>query len=217
MTTPPQKIPDGLIVMFEGLDGVGKSTQLKKAAEELRIAGWPVHTTRNLGGTPIGEALRKAMLSKLERPAATDFYVSIAIQEALIEELEAQRKAGKIVLIDRGPLSLAAYQIYGSGFDEATGWRAVDDGMQSIHPELIIAYHANIDRAIDRAQHESGVPDYFESKPPAFFKRVAKGYEIAADRYPVRVLNANRSIDAIHTETMELIERAIATKLTFAP
>lgn len=215
MSATPQSVPDGLIIMFEGLDGVGKSTQLRLAAKELERAGWPVHTTRNLGGTPIGEALRKAMLSKHERPVTTDFYISIAIQEALISELDTQRQQGKIILIDRGPLSLAAYQIYGGGFDEAMGWRAVDDGMQSIHPELIIDYSGDIDTAVERAHHESGTPDYFESKPRNFFVRVAKGYKIAADRYPVRVLNANRSIDKIHAETMELIYGAIDSKLRF--
>jgi dTMP kinase len=216
MKLTPQPVPDGLIVMFEGLDGVGKSTQLKQAAERLTKEGWPVHTTRNLGGTPIGEALREAMLAKLPRPAATDFYVSIAIQQALIEELDVERAAGKIVLIDRGPLSLAAYQIYGSGFDEATGWRAVDDGMQSIRPELIMWYKGDIQTAVQRAQHESGTPDYFESKPVDFFKRVANGYRIAADRYPVRELDANREVSDILKDTMDLIYGAIQSKLKFS-
>jgi len=216
MTVQPQKLPDGLIVMFEGLDGVGKSTQLKLAAAELAKAGWPVETTRNLGGTPIGEALREAMLSKLARPAATDFYISIAIQEALIEELDSLRAQGKIVLIDRGPLSLAAYQIYGSGFDEATGWRAVDDGMQSIRPELVIGYKGNVDTAIKRAHQASAEPDYFESKPAAFFKRVQHGYDLASDRYPVRVLDAEQSIEAVHTATMELVYGAIDSKLRYS-
>ncbi|HWB39163.1 MAG TPA: dTMP kinase [Candidatus Saccharimonadales bacterium] len=212
----PQPIPDGLIVMFEGLDGVGKSTQLRRAAKALEKQGWQVHTTRNLGGTPIGEALREAMLAKLARPAATDFYISLAIQEALIAELEAQRQAGKLVLIDRGPLSLAAYQIYGSGFDEAQGWQAVDNGMQSIHPELIVSYKSQIKTAVERAHHESGTPDYFESKPLDFFKRVAHGYEVAAERYPIRFINANRSIEAIHEDTMQLIEAAITSKLRYS-
>lgn len=215
MTVQPQHVPDGLIVMFEGLDGVGKSTQLRLAAEALEKAGWPVTTTRNLGGTPIGEALREAMLSTLARPAATDFYISIAIQEALIEELDRLRAAGNIVLIDRGPLSLAAYQIYGSGFDEATGWRAVDDGMQSIRPELIIGYKATVETAIKRAHHASVTPDYFESKPAAFFKRVQHGYDLAADRYPVRVLDAEQPIKALHKATMELVYGAIDSKLRY--
>jgi len=202
--------------MFEGLDGVGKSTQLKLAAEELKKAGWPIHMTRNLGGTPIGEALREAMLAKHDRPVTTDFYVSIAIQEALIAELDKQREAGKVILIDRGPLSLAAYQIYGSGFDEATGWRAVDDGMQSIHPELIMQYKGDIDVAVERAHHVSGKPDYFESKPKDFFKRVAHGYEVGAERYPVRVIDANREVEVIHEHTMKLIWGAIESKLKFS-
>ncbi len=215
MTTTPQPVPDGLIVMFEGLDGVGKSTQLRLAAEELQAAGWPVHITRNLGGTPIGEALRDAMLAKLPRPAATDFYISIAIQEALIEALDAARAAGKIILIDRGPLSLAAYQIYGSSFDEATGWRAVDAGMQSIYPELVMYYKGQVTTARQRVHEGPGKPDYFESKPLDFFKRVAQGYDVAADRYPVRVINADRSIEQVHAETMELIDGAIASKLRY--
>ena len=66
----------GLVVAFEGPDGVGKSTQLALASEELVENGWAVHATRNLGGTPIGEDLRKVMLSEHERPAETDFHLS---------------------------------------------------------------------------------------------------------------------------------------------
>lgn len=215
MAITPQPVPDGLIVMFEGLDGVGKSTQLKQAAEELQAAGWEVITTRNLGGTPIGEALREAMLAKLPRPAATDFYISIAIQEALITALDEYRAGGKIILIDRGPLSLAAYQIYGSGFDEATGWRAVDDGMQSIRPELVMYYKGQVATARQRIHDGPGKPDYFESKPLDFFQRVAHGYDIAADRYPVRVINADRTITQVHAETMALIKGAITSKLRY--
>src|ERR1700722_19360970 len=101
MSTTPQPIPGGLIVVLEGIDGVGKTTQILLAKDLLIKRGWPVYITRNLGGTPIGEELRKVMLDSLERPATTNLYLSVAIQEALAEALEIERAQGKLILMDR--------------------------------------------------------------------------------------------------------------------
>ena len=57
MTRRSKTIPGGLTIIFEGVDGVGKTTQLKKVHDTLTRQGWAVHATRNLGGTPIGEEL----------------------------------------------------------------------------------------------------------------------------------------------------------------
>ncbi len=70
MAQKAKRIEGGLVIIFEGIDGVGKTTQLELARKELEKAGWPVVTTRNMGGTPIGEALREVMMSPVAVAAA---------------------------------------------------------------------------------------------------------------------------------------------------
>lgn len=208
----PQTLHGGLVVLFEGLDGSGKTTQLTMARQALETAGWPVMATRNLGGTPIGEALREVMLSPTERPPMTDLYTSLAIQEALLEEIDAARVTGKIILVDRGPLSLAAYQLYGRGIGESA-WHYVEEGMTRFHPEATILYETDTAAALARARHIGG-SDYFESKPLSYFDEVARGYTQAKSRFTVNTLDAGQPIRDIHVQTMEIIENALTQKMT---
>jgi dTMP kinase len=196
--------------MFEGIDGVGKTTQLNLAQKALEDAGWPVLSTRNLGGTPIGEALRKVIKSPLERPPMTDFYVSLAIQEPLFKVIDTARKEGKIILMDRGPLSFAAYQIYGSDILEGVGWQHVAAGMERLNPEAVILYDTtDIQAALQRKS--SVKPDYFESKPADYFHRVAEGYRKAAERFPmVTTIDAMKPIDIVTEQTLAVISKLLA-------
>jgi len=207
-------LKDGLLVVFEGIDGVGKTTQLQLVQEALEQAGWPVYTTRNLGGTPVGEKLREVIKSPVERPSTTNLYISVAIQEALIEAAQTWRDRGQLVLMDRGPVSLAAYEIYGGGLDPALGWQHVDDGMARLKPELTIIYEADVDKALEHARQKGGQADYFESKPRDYFERVAEGYRAAAERYSTQTvtIDANQPIEAIQAQTMQHIERVLAAK-----
>jgi dTMP kinase len=214
MTPPkPQPLSDGLVVIFEGIDGVGKTTQLALAHKTLADAGWPVLSTRNLGGTPVGEALRKVILSSVERPPMTDLYISLAIQEALLKVIDEARAEGKIVLLDRSPLSLAAYQIYGMGVDETIGWQYVANGMDTLQPEVVLLYEMDAKTVLKRLQKQPDSLDYFENQSLGYFERVARGYEVAAQRYPANILDATQSIASIHHQTMPLIWKAISRKL----
>lgn len=215
MSVKSKTLKDGLVVVFEGIDGSGKTTQLELAQKALLAQDWPVYATRNLGGTPIGEELRKVILLPIKRPSSTNLYISVAVQEALAEAIGQERAKNNLVLLDRGPLSLAAYEIYGGGLDESLGWQHVKTGMAKLNPELTILYDADIRTAIGRARQKNAKTDYFESQADSYFERVAKGYQTAAKRYPdsVVVIDANQSIEAVHQQTMDAIQRALAKKL----
>jgi len=210
MVKPGQIHKKGLVILFEGIDGVGKTTQLRLVQEALTKLGRSVHATRNLGGTPIGEALREVTLSPTERSPETDLYISVAIQSALADSIQAERQEGKVVLVDRGPLSLAAYHIYGNGVDSQLGWRYADDGMRRFAPDLVILYQTDLDTALSRTKRRHGKTDYFASQPKAYFKRVVSGFSEASKRYPVHIINASGSIDEVHRETMTSIEKLLS-------
>ena len=205
-----RQLAGGRLIIFEGIDGVGKTTQIELIRKLLIEQGWPVEVKRNLGGTPIGEALREVIKSPLRRPGLTNLYISAAIQEALVEAIQKDRSEGKLILMDRGPISLAAYAVYGDGLAETDGWPYVERGMQQLKPDLTIIYKADIDTALQHARQKSDHADYFESQPRDYFERVAEGYVQAAERYPDSVvINANQNIEAVQAETMQNIKRIL--------
>jgi dTMP kinase len=218
MSLKPRPINDGFLVVFEGIDGAGKTTQLESVRATLEAEGWPVHATRNLGGTPIGEELRKVIKSPLERPPETNLYISVAIQVALADAIGAERRQGKLILMDRGPLSLAAYEVYGDKLDEALGWQHVEAGLARLRPELTIIYSTDVDTALRRKGEKSGQADYFESKPRDFFERVAEGYQAAARRYPSNTvtIDANQPAETVQAQTMQAVRQALDMKLQAA-
>src|SRR3989344_6604308 len=104
----------GFVISLDGPDGVGKSSQVDLLAGYLTNQGQTVHKTRTSGGTPIGEELRKVSLSKISRPARTDMYISLAMAEALGEDIKIRKAKGETIIIDRSPLAIVAYNGYGS-------------------------------------------------------------------------------------------------------
>ena len=197
----------GLIIYFDGPDGVGKTTQLRMAADQLRDEGRQVHATRTLGGTPIGEMLREALLSGNDRPVESDLYMALASQHSLAAEVLEKRREGKIVLIDRSPLSIVAYQVHGDHLKPNRGYRAAQELFDLIKPDLIITYRAGSNRLKERRQkrnHEIG-NDYFEVKPYKYHADVAKGFTEAAGRFKAKVIKADASIDEVHKATMAVI------------
>lgn len=208
----PKTVPGGLVVFFEGIDGVGKTTQLEKAEESLRDDGWLVYSARGHGGTPFGEELRKTSFLPIERDADTNLYLSMAIHNELGKQTKQWREEGAITLIDRGPLSMAAYQIYGDGCEPQLGWREVTFDIARFQPELMILYTAALDVALTRARDRGGKTDYFESKPRGYFEKVEEGFAECAERFGVAEVDAGQSIETVATETMELIKNALASR-----
>jgi len=169
----------GLVIAFDGPDGVGKTTQLKLLAETLKKAGHVIHMTRHNGGSPIGEALRNVSLSPVERSAETDLYISLAMGQALSEELQQRKKRGEIILLDRSPLAVVAYQAYGSQLaDKQAAFEACDRLFKNEAIDILFFLNAP-QQIIDNRRHERNTTDYFESKGADFHERVREGYEAA--------------------------------------
>lgn len=199
----------GLIVYFDGPDGAGKTTQLELLASALIAEGQTVHQTRSVGGTPIGELLREASLSDNERPVATDLYIALACQNALAVDVNARREQGKVVLVDRSPLSIVAYQVFGDGLASEIGYNAAQQLMDLIKPDLTIVYLADSQalesRRMDRNVHQ----DYFESKPLDYHQRVAEGFKEAAQRFDAKIMDATQDVDSLQAQTVELVKAVI--------
>jgi dTMP kinase len=203
-------LPGGFLLVLDGSDGVGKTTQLQLVKESLEAAGWQPIVRRNLGGTPIGEELRQVMIKDIPRPTETNLYISTAIQAALIEQVDKDRAEGRLILMDRGPLSLAAYAIFGDDLDENLGWPHVDEGMNRLKADLMIIYKADIAESLERAKSVSTTQDHFENKPLSYFEKVSHGYDESQKRYEnIIEIDANQSIEEVHKLTMEAVNKAL--------
>jgi dTMP kinase len=199
-----------LFVAFEGGEGVGKSTQITRAAAWLRSLGHDVLETREPGGTPLGKELRRLVLDPdghvtpraetLLYAADRAYHVDTVVRPAL--------EAGRIVLTDRYVDSTLAYQGAGRGLDDArvvTQW-ATGGLLPDLTVLLDIDPRAGLGRAGARASF-----DRLESASLAFHAAVRAGFLAlaaeAADRYVI--IDASADEDAIAV----LVERAIAERL----
>lgn len=209
----------GKLIIFDGPDGAGKTTQVEQTRDELIGLGYDVYSTRAHGGTPIGEKLREVSLSDTPRNAAADLYISLAIHCQLQEELHQRVSDGQVVLVDRGPASIWAYQVYGDGLKPNGGGELypanvaaeIDDDTARFNPDLMIIYKATVQTLRKRMTSRAGArADYFEKKGDEYFERVIEGYDFAAARYDCPVVDAEQPLERVYGETMRLVLSAIA-------
>lgn len=204
----------GKVIALDGPDGVGKTTQLGLLADYLRQRGFRVHTTRQSGGTPIGEELRKASLSDHPRSGETDLFISQAMGQALSEDIHNRKAQGEIILIDRSPLAFVAYNSYGSQMtDHEIALRACEKFFMQEEIDTLLFLDAP-QPIVDGRREKRGAHDYFETRNTAFHERVRYGYaaglaflrqhkELGAK---VTVIDAAKDIGSIHEAVIEELE-----------
>jgi dTMP kinase len=203
------------LIMLDGPEWVGKTTQLQLAADALRAQRHQVYTTRINGGTPIGEALRNVFLNPdLPRPKITDLHIMLATYYALIEDLQERRQhAPGIYLMDRSPLSMFAYHVHGNGLPRQLGEPATSKTLQLFEPDLVICYMAPEAVLEKRRQQRQAATkarlDFVESQPAAYMRRVVAGYHEACKKYGAVAIDASGTPEAVHQTTLELIMKVV--------
>ena len=216
----PQMSRRGKFITFEGLDGTGKSTQMRKLAAVVRAAGHKVIETREPGGTLTGEKIRKVLLDSATAglsPLAEMALMFASRAQHIAEVIEPVLAAGNIVLCDRFTDSTEAYQ--------GSGRRLGSDAVRELHrvlcgnlqPDLTILMdsdpHASISRARRRNKRNSKSAgrshdeNRFEQEKRAFFMRVREGYQAIAKREPERVVvvDARGTPGQTHGKIVEIV------------
>jgi dTMP kinase len=201
----------GKFITFEGLDGCGKSTQMEKLASALRAEGIDVLTTREPGGTEIGERIRAVLLDS--RTAGLDPWAEMALMFAsraqlIAEVIEPALKAGRWVLCDRYTDSTEAYQGGGRKLGSRPVLRMHKLLCDELWPDLTILMDSDVAHSVQRARRRNKIagdgdaPDEnrFERESKAFFNRVHKAYlKIAArEKRRVVVVDARPPIAEVH-------------------
>jgi dTMP kinase len=217
----------GYFITFEGLDGSGKTTQLRKLAAWLESEGHTVVTLRQPGGTTLGDRIRSILLDS--RSEATLGPIAPLAEMALMFADRAQSiqeiilpalAAGRIVLCDRYTDSSEAYQGAGRqlGSERILAMhRAVCDNLQ---PDLTILLLPSLDASLERARRrnqrhtqQKGTDEgRFEREDDDFYRRIYQAYETIAAREPQRVTTVRdeASIDDIQARIRHIVAARIA-------
>jgi dTMP kinase len=209
----------GLFITFEGLDGSGKSTQLRRAVQYLRRRGYHVLVTREPGGTRAGERIREILLALKTGKIAplSELALMYAARAQLLEEFIRPALArGEVVVSDRYNTASFAYQGYGRelGIATVSAFDRVICG--ATQPDLTIVLDLDPERALGRALGDARRPrlDRIEAQGLAFHKRVRAGYLALARKTPkrIKVVRADQSVAALQAEIQGLIGRLLDQK-----
>ena len=214
----------GFFLTFEGLDGSGKSTQLRKLAAHLEAQGHAVTVTRQPGDTRIGERIRTLILDSRTEHIAPLTELGLMFSDraqGITEIIRPALDAGRIVLCDRFTDSTEAYQGGGRqlGSDLVLRMHAVMCG--GIKPNLTILLLPDFNRSLARARRRNDRSDKdenrFESEDQAFYRRVYDKYREIAARDPgrVAVIEGDQPIESIHQQIVRLVDEKLrASALT---
>lgn len=193
----------GRFVTVEGVEGVGKSTNVAFVAARIEAAGHAVRVTREPGGTPLAEAVRQLLLAPGSRigPLAELLLVFAARADHLREVIEPALAAGEWVVCDRFTDATYAYQSGGRGLPGAE----IEALAQWVHPDLQPDRTVLVDVPPEVAAARlasTRAADRFEAEPGAFFTRVRDAYLEQAQRDPQRfvILDGTQSPAAIQAQ-----------------
>jgi dTMP kinase len=218
-------MPRGLFITLEGLDGSGKTTQIKRLAAWMQRRGLDPVVTRQPGGTATGDRIRALLLDSGSTPLApmTEMALMFADRtQAISEVIEPALATGKVVLCDRFTDSTEAYQGGGRqlGSERVLDLHRLICG--NLQPDLTLLLLPPLESSLARARNrnertvtQTGKDENrFEQEQGEFFKRVWEKYREIARRDANRVvlIEGNLSVDEVHEQIVEAVsERLIAT------
>ncbi|MET0295678.1 MAG: dTMP kinase [Phenylobacterium sp.] len=201
----------GIFITFEGGEGAGKSTQIRRLAQRLRGLGREVVLTREPGGSEGAEAIRDLLLNGAAEKwsATTETLLMYAARRDHLERVVRPALAeGKIVLCDRFADSTRAYQ--GAGGDADPGLiEAMERYVVGADwPSLTLLLDLPVDKGLARAASRGGGEARFESKGAAFHERLRDAFLAIAEREPGRcvVVPADQSIEQVEVDIWAAVE-----------
>lgn len=211
-------MPGGKLIVFEGPEGAGKTTQLRLLASELQSRGVPCVTVREPGGTPVGDMIRSLLLDSdaTITPAAEALLFMASRAEVVAAVIRPQLADGTVVIVDRFFLSTYAYQIAGRGLAEKEVRSANNLATGGLVPDLTLLLEVSVSLGMERADSR-GSRDRMERSGTGFHNRVAQAFtEFANTGWqadhpecgPIVRINATESEETVFGQiAFQLVER----------
>lgn len=206
-----------LFLTFEGMDGSGKTTQMRLLAERLRARGRDVLETAEPGGTRIGTAIRRILLdaANQELGPTAEMLLYFACRAQNIDEwIMPALRAGKIVLSDRFTDSTVVYQGYGRGLGTDTVMTLDHIACRGLVPDLTLLIDIDAETSLKRAWARNASEtssDRMDEQSLEFHRRVYAAYHALAERDPqrVRIIDGRPGIEQIAEEIWKVVERHV--------
>ena len=202
----------GKFITFEGIDGSGKSTQVRMLASELLFRGYEVLMTCEPGGTPLGRRLREAFLETEENVSPLAELLLFAADRAQHVDflVKPALEQGKIVLSDRYADATFAYQGAGRGFPEKTVNQVIQLATDGLKPHLTLFFDLSIEKALSRTNSrndDGGRKNRMDSETAEFYARVRQAYLHIAEKEPkrFRIINAEGSTSEVQARVVEIV------------
>ncbi len=209
----------GKFITFEGIDGSGKSTQLRMLAGALRLQKFDVLTTCEPGGTPLGRRLREAFLETEENVSPLAEFLLFAADRAQHVNflVKPALKAGKIVVSDRYADATFAYQGAGRGFSEETVSQVINLATEGLKTDLTLFFDLPIEKALARTNSRNRKGERknrMDSETSDFYSRVRAAYLKIAKNEPqrFRVVDANDSVEKVHKNVLKIVSDFLGHK-----
>ena len=203
-----------LFITFEGPEGSGKTTQIKRLTEHLRGRGCDVLTVREPGGTSISEQIRAVLhsLDNREMQPRTEILLYCAARAQLVGQvIRPHLQSGGVVLCDRYADSTLAYQGYGRRLDLQTLRMILDFATGGLAPDLTLYLDIDIEAGLKRKKTGGDEWNRMDDLEVEFYRRVRSGYLEMVAQDPARwvVVDAARSAETIAREIWERVEKRL--------
>ena len=203
------QIAKELFVSFEGIEGSGKTTQVRLLHDYLAQTAIPFIFTREPGGTPLGERLRELLIDPLGQMSreAEMLLLSASRAELVDKVIEPALEEGRLVVADRFWDASLAYQGYGRKLPVETLMQITMFAARNLAPDVTFLLDIPVSVSRERLRGRKKTTDRMEREKRDFHERVAEGYRklAAADPNRVMVLDGTRDSDELATEIREVV------------
>lgn len=196
----------GKFITLEGMDGAGKSTHIPTIIELLESRGVEVVSTREPGGTALGESLREILLHQTMHAETEALLMFAARREHIAQVIAPALARGAYVVSDRFTDASFAYQCGGRGIDTAK-MRILEKWVQeSLQPDMTLLFDVPVEVSVARLAGARS-PDKFERESADFFTRIRNAYLQRAAESPHRfqVIDSNRDLNSVKKSVEDII------------
>jgi len=202
----PRLVLASKLIVLDGPDGCGKSTQARLLTDWLSDQGVPAAMFRDPGDTAVGEKIRDMLLSAEHATMCTPTEVMLYMAsraQLWAERITPALDQGKCVVLDRWLSSTCAYQGYAGRFGAERVVQIATDTLESVWPDLTIVLDVDLDTAAARLNREL---DRMERKGDAYHEKVREGFlRLAEGRDDFAVVDASEDIQAVHAKVTEAV------------